>query len=759
MSDNNLPIKIVLPRTSDIQKNLGGGKTKFFGEVTPELQSKTIEKFNDMLAYYKDVFEENERLPAVGKITVKNEAIAKSHKPNDLCKNCPIIGSEELNEVYIKVTQKGINDTIKLIQNLPSEKVKANLTVIEDIQPIMPQDKISNSVVEMCNSKKFEEIKGKIKIKIFNFDDDFDNAIIKDYINKKLKQIGLGNKVHEIIYGEHIEFLKIEVSSYEDIQKIAQINGVKFIDFFQEYSLPIENNISSDSKILLAEEYEMSDTIIGIIDGGISKNNKYLNEFIYERKEYVPEIYQNPTHATFIASTIQYGNILNEITNENKKKFRFLDIVAIPNSDKEFGETDGISEDDLMEIIEDVMKAYSEKVKIWNISLGIESFICNGVMSDLGIFCDYIQDKYKVQFIISSGNINKLPLRTWPPQGDMGERDRIISPADSVRAITVGSIALYESDKSIVKKNEPSPFSRRGPGANYIVKPDLVDYGGNLDSNYNIKGLGMKGLDIDGNIVEGNGTSYSTPRIVNKLADIYDELMEKDLLLAKAMLVHSARMNSREILDTDENNIKYYGFGMPAIECKDVLQCSNSEVTLVFKQRIVQGSHLEMYSFPFPKSLIRNGKYFGEIGMTLAYVPNLDSRYGQEYCRANIDVSFGVYKVEQDGKIDFKGQVPVEKNWDGKFEKAQVENGFKWSPIKSYYRKLSKGIQIGEGWKIRVDMNARSNLNIPSQDFVLIVTIKDPNGNDIYTEVVNGLRENGYITTNLETRYQVRQRQ
>jgi len=759
MSENNLPIKIVLPRASDIQKNLGGGKTRFFGEVTPELQSQTIEKFNEMLTFYKDVFEENEKLPAVGKITVKNEAIAKSYKPNDLCRNCPIIGSEDLNEVYIKVTQKGIGDTINLIKNLPSEKVKANLTAIADIQPIMPQDKISNAIVQMCNSNKLEDIRGKIKIKLFNFDDDFDDAIIKNYINKKLIEIGLQNKVHEIVYGEHIEFLKVKVSSYEDIQRISQINGVKFIDFFQEYSLPIENNISSDFKSLIDEEYEMSDTIIGIIDGGISRNNKYLDKFIYERKEYIPEIYQNPIHATFIASTIQYGNLLNGIIGENKKKFRFLDIVAIPNSDKKFGETDTISEDDLMEIIEDVMNEYSHRIKIWNISLGIESFICDGVMSDLGIFCDYIQDKYKVQFVISSGNINKLPLRSWPPQGDMGERDRIISPADSVRAITVGSIALYESDKSIVKKNEPSPFSRRGPGANYIVKPDLVDYGGNLDSNYNIAGLAMKGLDINGDIVEGNGTSYSTPRIVNKLADIYDELIEKDLLLAKAMLIHSARMNTREILDTDEDNIKYYGFGMPSLECKDVLQCNNSEVTLVFKQRIVQGSHLEMYSFPFPKSLIINGKYFGEIGMTLAYTPNLDLRYGQEYCRANIDVSFGIYKMEQDGKIDFKGQVPVEKNWDGKFEKAQVENGFKWSPVKSYYRKLSKGVRIGDGWKIRVDMNARNNLSVAPQDFVLIVTIKDPNGNDIYTEVVNGLRENGYVTSNLETRYQVRQRQ
>lgn len=41
----------------------------------------------------------------------------------------------------------------------------------------------------------------------------------------------------------------------------------------------------------------------------------------------------------------------------------------------------------------------------------------------------------------------------------------------------------------------------------------------------------------------------------------------------------------------------------------------------------------------------------------------------------------------------------------------------------------------------------------------IIVTIKDPKGNDIYTEMVNGLRDRGYYTNNLETKQQVRQRQ
>lgn len=758
MSENNLPIKLVLQKATDIVPNIGSGSIKFFGEVTPQLRTEIKNKFESLLSFYSDVFEESDTIPAVGKITVKPEAIAKSHKPSDLCRNCPIIGSEDLNEVYIKVNKKNIQETIELVNNPPSQRFQANMTAIADIQPIKPEEKIS-SVLQSVAQENFDSIKKSIKLKIFDFDDDFDNAQIWNYIKRKLNEFHFQDKYEIISYGNQIKFLKIEIGVYDDIIKLASINGVKSIGFFQEYSLPHNNFSVPKLQTLLDVEYRDSDITIGIIDGGISDSNPFLQPYIIAREEYVDKDYQNPKHATFIASTIQYGNILNNIPAATAYRFRFVDIVAIPNSDKDFGLTDSITEDELMEIIEEVMEKYSSSTKIWNLSLGIENKPCDGSMSDLGIFLDYIQDKYHVQIFVSSGNINTLPLRNWPPQKGIGEHDRLISPADSVRAITVGSVALYDSTDSIVRENEPSPFSRRGPGANYIVKPDIVDYGGNLSASYRIDGLGIKGLDSDGKVIEGNGTSYSTPRSLQKYASIYEEMVDPDLLLAKAMLIHSARMNSRELLDEHPDNIKYYGFGIPSSDAQDILQCSQDSVTIVFKQKISQGSHLEMYNFPYPPSLIKNDKYVGEIGMTLAYLPPLDPKYGREYCRTNIDVSFGTYSYLHNGKIDYKGQVPLEAKWDEKFEAARVEHGFKWSPIKSYYRKLSKGIKLKDGWKLRVDLTPRNGIYVPSQEFVLIITIKDANGNDIYSEITNGLRERGYITNNIKTKYQIRQRQ
>lgn len=43
MNENNLPIKLVLPKTTDIVPNDGRGNIKFFGEVTPALKKDITE--------------------------------------------------------------------------------------------------------------------------------------------------------------------------------------------------------------------------------------------------------------------------------------------------------------------------------------------------------------------------------------------------------------------------------------------------------------------------------------------------------------------------------------------------------------------------------------------------------------------------------------------------------------------------------------------------------------------------------------------
>src|SRR5262249_51924419 len=154
----------------------------------------------------------------------------------------------------------------------------------------------------------------------------------------------------------------------------------------------------------------------------------------------------------------------------------------------------------LLIILEEVVKKHPE-VKVWNLSLGTSDTCVDGLFSDLGIALDDLQDQYGVLFVLSAGNFTAPPLRGWPPE-DLGETDRICSPADTVRGITVGALAHVDRPNSRVRAGEPSPFSRRGPGPVFVPKPELSHFGGNCDARLSYVQTGVLSLDGSGNIAE-----------------------------------------------------------------------------------------------------------------------------------------------------------------------------------------------------------------------------------------------------------------
>ena len=750
--DDNLPILVIMQKKDDTVPNERGGSVRFFEEYTKSIEEKFVAQLNCLNEEVRQDFDNGERV-SVAKIKMKTEAIAKSYKPGYFCKEFSIVGGDDLDEILVGVNPESINKTIKNIQHNPPQELQANLTAMKSIEKYSVNEKLTD-MLKFKIENDFEDVKSRIKIELFDFGDEYLDINNYKFIKNILQRDNLCSKIEEIKFDNKLQYIKAQINKKEDIYKIADLCGIRTVDAFDDLSLSYDEFNDLEGFNIDTNDMIKSDVIIGIIDGGIADID-LLKNYIYAREVYVPEEYQNRDHGTFIASTIQYGDILNQRENVSNKLFQFLDIVAIPNGNPKKGLVDTLSEEDLMSLIEEIMDKYADKVKIWNLSLGFKNQICDKKMSSIGKFLDRVQDKYNVQFFISSGNLNPGVVRKWPIEASFTINDKIIAPADSIRAITVGSIASKENENSIVKINEPSPFGRIGPGPNYTVKPDIVDYGGNVDRFLSINNLGIKGLNSSGKIVENVGTSFSCPSALKKYAYIIDEMANKDLLLAKALLIHSARLNSKNLISTESNVINYYGFGLPKNSYSNILSCKKDEVTMIFKQKITKGTHLEMKDFPYPKSLLRNNKWYGEVCMTLVYVPTLDGRYGKEYCRSNVDVSFGTYRYKN-GKEKYEGKIPLEKTWDEKYEKERVKNGFKWSPIKSYYKKFVNGIQKGEGWKIRADLLGRHNTNIVEQEFVLIVTIRDDEGNDIYTELVNELRTRGYVMNNLETRLQSR---
>ena len=747
-----LPIQVVIPREKDYSANKPGGSKKFLCPYTEELRLNFENQCKSLQLSFKDSFEQFPATPCIGKVVMKEKAIAKSHKPTALFKSstCPIIGTERLNEVLIKVTPQGLNHLINNVKSASTKDVKINLTKIQNIVPYSITDKIA-----IENFDSISAISKPIKVKLFAFDDEADNQYFTRGFEKLLDQLGLQNQFSKPIYGENLNIYKIKCIEKEKINLIAAYPGVRKISFFPHYACDFPNIISAGKQIenLPMPTEGVDYPIIGIIDSGISKNNKYLEPWVYKREIYVGEEFQNNDHGTFVAGIVEFGNILNG--GVKQEHFKLLDVVIFPNGDKEKGAMDTLTEDTLIENLHDVIGRYCDKVKVWNMSLGTDQICCD-IISDLAVALDGIQDMYGVELIISAGNYTQPPLRSWPPKDFLGDKDRITAPADSVRAVTVGSIA-NESISNFVDKGMPSPFSRKGPGANFLVKPEVVYYGGNCEGDLSCAGTGVVSFDIDGNLVEGIGTSYSTPFIATLYATIRNSVIEDNSReYAKAFLIHAANVPECAKNEVAEYN-KYFGYGLPSNSIEDIIACSKYSVTLVFSGTLFDGSFIEFNDFPYPKSLNKEGKCFGDIKMTLAYTPKLNSNYGQEYCRANIDAHFGTYDdISPKGDVQgFKGMVPLEKKWDEKYEASQVENGFKWNPIKSYHKSM-KGIKA-RPWRLRVDSCARLGDDYDGQKFVLLITITDPNDNDIYSEVIQMLRERGYIYNDIKIQNKIRQ--
>lgn len=569
-----LPIIMVAQRPEDSKTNISSGRVVFLEPFTEKLRNNIFSQCEEIKKNIGKI--EEKEIPCIGKVVMKEKAIAKTHKPNNLFNDntCPMVGGGKLNEIYVKITPEGINNLEKEIKNTRAQNKQAEMTKIEKIEMYTSED------VLKINLKKIE---GPLKIKLFDYKDDKQNEKNKEIFLKKIKELGIDNQISKLYSYKTMEVYSLKCNDINKIKQLSNYQGIKSIDMFQKYSMSnpkikkLEKMDYSFPKPIEGREYP----IVGLIDSGISENNKEILPWIYKKEELIPKEYQNNSHATFIAGVMLFGEKLNfDIADVREPNFKILDVVAIPNADEEYGPTDEMTEDVFLEGLENIMKKYSDKVKVWNLSLGTNTEV-GDVISDFAIELDRIQDEYQVQIFIAAGNFEEA-IRKWPT--DILYNDRITTPADSVRGITVGSIAL---DKGAVDINEPSPFSRIGPGANYINKPDVVDYGGNINEDGSISGCGIVSFDTEGNYIEGVGTSYSTPFVTIKYQNIIDTINnENSLELSKALLIHSCVNPITKGQEIGNEEAKYFGFGIPEKDLDEVLKCDNSKVTIIIQGKI-----------------------------------------------------------------------------------------------------------------------------------------------------------------------------
>ncbi|WP_165228805.1 S8 family peptidase [Aquisphaera insulae] len=757
-----LPIKVVAPWNSDYRPPAPPKKRKReIVPVTEELREQLSNRLTQVKEYFRDDFSSAERFPLVAKVELRRDALAKTHRPTDLLnqETCPIIGGESLGQLLVSISPLGIERLQRTIDSGDTKPIRAAISTIETILPYTVEDVLGGNSLHAIETAAEAEQR-PLKARLFRHHSPADDVAADRRFHRVLSAAGI-NGVDPLDYAPNMRIYKIRNLKQHAVRQILGLRGIlRTLTPFPEF-YPVKT-ASRKLEALTSSHFPapvkgVDYPILGIIDSGTDPNNSYLQAWVHERyDELVRPEFQDHGHGSFVAGLIIHGHRLNhQHPGFPDGPCKIVDVVAMDRR--------GISEFQLITAIDVALEKFPY-VKVWNLSLSGGTPCEDAAFSDLAAALDERSRKHSVLFVVAAGNYETAPLRGWPPELGIGEADRICPPADSTHAITVGSLAHIATNSTRVRPEEPSPFSRRGPGPAYLIKPEVSLYGGNCDSEAKSIQTGIISVDGSGSIAEDIGTSFACPLVSMLTANVLSELQTDPTshasLLTKGLLIHSAFIGNQL---PDSQRLKYAGLGRPS-DLGSVMNSVQSAATIVFEVPVKSGLNFIKERFPMPVCLAGDRKLMsGEVFMTLLYHPPVDQEQGFEYCRCNVKASLGTLMDTPDEPEDFDRQVhrevhPFPEGPSEGLEESLVKQGYKWSPLKLYYRRFRR-LPAEKVWRLRLDMLARSGESIAEQDVVLIITIRDPHGKaPVYNEMVRRMQTLNWNVRDLQIKSRVRQR-
>lgn len=805
--DKRLPIKFFEKRKIDeMSPEPGGGENpppKWL--LSGDELSNRVQHLTTNMTLVAEQFEaykkEDHELPMVMVTTIFEDAIAKSHRGDvvDLLASdnqSTIIGVDSV--VYKEVSKKKTDlelkedgETIKeerrILSVVMSDELIANIgRVLRDAQN---NAKLISTITGMepytVRADDFNPGNKMYHVRLHDYKDINKNLLAQRLFKNKCAQHGI-TIAHETRYSADMRFYRIVLDKAEDLMIVHGFEGI----FSIEEARPIGASLDSFDYEEIPEVKSPNENetypVVGVLDSGISAN-QYLAPWLMDiNEEYYPSNLQDKSHGSMVASVLEYSDELNGTDYFMTPGVKMMEAVIAPDRKKETAYAD-----DLIDNVRDAVERHKD-IKIWTMSAGTEEESDPFTFSEYGMALDNIADENNVLIIKSAGNSLSFVQN--------GKYERIAKMADSVRAVVVGSVAGEKGLHDIAEINMPSPFTRCGPGPGYIVKPDLVAYGGNAGKRPDgkITATGVKVLNEKGVLSRAPGTSFSTPwvaRVASELNYLLDG--EFDPILIKALMVHNAEYPAGGMLKMDDKR-KFMGFGMP-IGTRDILYNSENEITLILRDSLEKKQYIEIFGFPFAQSLVGDdGRYHCDITMTVVHAPILRPAERAEYCQSDIRVSFGTIEgIEQRDTSKPRVKNPLggiaSKNvmTSGLYSKAvfnvleDEEESYskertllkynqKFYPIKKYAVRLDDMTEANKRdcldgkrqWFMKVEPFYRDAIikeaaetgEVLEQEFCIILTIKDPTGKAlVYNEVTQQLQEKNFIYSNVQLRNEVRE--
>ncbi len=485
----------------------------------------------------------------------------------------------------------------------------------------------------------------------------FESGVLPDSFTVRLKILGKGLK--DIVLNYPYVF---EVVEPEDI------------------SLP-QREIEEGTEALAGVELLPPDSdapAVCVIDSGIQEEHVLLQHAIDVKESYcllpghnandVGDFVRPGGHGTRVAGAILYGETIPE-NGTQQLPFWIQNVRVL--------EDNGGMPTRLFPpyaIRAAVTRYYHShhSTRIFNHSINANGFCRMRYMSSWAAEIDMLSFEFDVLIVQSAGN---LSISAGSPQ--VGIRDhlaagrnypdylyeasaRIASPAQSLQALTVGSVGyglLTDGDWTTFaqERGHPSAFSRSGPGIWNVIKPEVVEFGGDDLRTMHVPPDVQKGGRIPESCPElvrstmfppgpvfdrdDTGTSFAAPKVARIAARLQHVLPDEPALLYRGLIVQSARWPAwaellltklrqpyleaeqrKHLLDQTSQVIRCIGYGLPD-ETRATVNTDHRTTLITSGKTPIGAGECHIYQVPIPDELRQQADEFDiRIDVTLSYV-------------------------------------------------------------------------------------------------------------------------------------------
>ncbi|HKI06356.1 MAG TPA: S8 family peptidase [Thermoanaerobaculia bacterium] len=387
-----------------------------------------------------------------------------------------------------------------------------------------------------------------------------------------------------------------------------------------------------------------------VLDSGLTTNHPLLAPAIGDSQSFVDGLGAEDEHGhgTMVGGIALYGDF--EKLAENGRFSPLLRLFSGRITNEQNENSSNLVERHIEEAVRYFTSNYG--CKVFSLSFGdARKPFEEGHVRGLAAVLDSLARLHNVLFVVSAGNFtgnedSPLDWRAEYPHYLLRDEARILDPAPGLNLLTVGSLARYEVPRmgqrfpndpayqAIARRDQPSPFSRSGPGPGGAIKPEVVEYGGNQYVDLRTGQPTPRGLTELGelgpsrNFAGGklfsidSGTSYAAPKVAHLAGRLLSEYPTASPNLLRALIVAHSRQpfGAAGLLGENEQSIyQLFGYGKP--DHDSALFSNERNVTLVHEDRLGENQH-HFYQIPLPEDFFRPpARRARKITVALAHTP------------------------------------------------------------------------------------------------------------------------------------------